>query len=503
MKGSYICTRCNTAFASRQSLWNHKQRCEGSQHVPAFIGQKRSSVGDGDEPTKPKNAKIQALVDAIVNDGTKHVGEAEEKRPRHKDDDFVFGFDSMAEAQKAADIANKPSSKDDDFVFGFNNLAEAQKAAKIANKEDIEYDGELSDDDDESSSESTDKGEFLHPPPEVVRELFPRTKEEIMDWCSDESEDDEEESDDEGKIKLLPDTVDGLQKRFKKLYCQFMRHNQHQHRNELVFLLDELLRQDAISRETYTQLNYMLAQSLDGNKDENDDDEEGLVLSGGETREKMIQSTVNYLVAHDKEELMTLLDDFKDEAGEEYVGTLTKLDELVNSFLVDEFLKGEPLLPMIEDLMRELESSHILRSKQHRLKMLLNDIKNNRYRVKSILTRLGDTHNKRDVEHALRQLASEDLLSDEQYEKLMEIEEMDLPMVVDIVKETKVGQGVKFLPRVMDSLKKRLPLLLEEMVETGQTRVRTELEGILEELLRRGGISLKRYQHIKDEHNIL
>ena len=210
-------------------------------------------------------------------------------------------------------------------------------------------------------------------------------------------------------------------------------------RNELVFLLDELLRQDAISRETYTQLNYMLAQSLDGNKDENDDDEEGLVLSGGETREKMIQSTVNYLVAHDKEELMTLLDDFKDEAGEEYVGTLTKLDELVNSFLVDEFLEGEPLLPMIEDLMRELESSHILRSKQHRLKMLLNDIKNNRYRVKSILTRLNDADGDKDrIKDVLRQLAQEDLChhSEEQIEQLIGLENLNLANVADIIKDT-------------------------------------------------------------------
>ena len=72
-----------------------------------------------------------------------------------------------------------------------------------------------------------------------------------------------------------------------------------------------------------------------------------------------------------------------------------------------------------------------------------------------------------------------------------------------MVKETKVGQGLKFLPRMTDSLKKQLPLLLEEMVETGQTRVKKELEGILEELLRRGGISPHRYKAIKDEHNIL
>ena len=79
---------------------------------------------------------------------------------------------------------------------------------------------------------------------------------------------------------------------------------------------------------------------------------------------------------------------------------------------------------------------------------------------------------------------------------------MDLPIVVDIVKETKVGQGVKFLPRVLDDLKKKLPLLLEEMVEKGHARVKKELEGILEELLRRGGISLRRYKALKEEHNI-
>ena len=43
----------------------------------------------------------------------------------------------------------------------------------------------------------------------------------------------------------------------------------------------------------------MLAHSLDGNKDDADDDE-GPALSGEETREKMIQSTVDHLVEHEK-----------------------------------------------------------------------------------------------------------------------------------------------------------------------------------------------------------
>ena len=48
--------------------------------------------------------------------------------------------------------------------------------------------------------ENSELGELPHPPPEVVEEVFssmtnstPRTKEGVMDWCSDEDDDDEEE----------------------------------------------------------------------------------------------------------------------------------------------------------------------------------------------------------------------------------------------------------------------------------------------------------------------
>ena len=41
-----------------------------------------------------------------------------------------------------------------------------------------------------------------------------------------------------------------------------MRQGKHEHRNELVFLLDELFRQDGINRDEYAQLNNMLAESL-------------------------------------------------------------------------------------------------------------------------------------------------------------------------------------------------------------------------------------------------
>lgn len=85
MRGSYICDRCNKSLASRQSLWNHRQRCNGDvmkssnmsdsmrttpSNVTPAVGRKRSldppSLG-GEK--KIKNPKIQALLDAVIDDG--------------------------------------------------------------------------------------------------------------------------------------------------------------------------------------------------------------------------------------------------------------------------------------------------------------------------------------------------------------------------------------------------------------------------------------------------
>ena len=69
----------------------------------------------------------------------------------------------------------------------------------------------------------------------------------------------------------LPATVDGLLKRFNKLHKEFTQ-GRHEHRNELVALLDELLRQNGISREEYTRRNNVIAKSLVAATDDDDAD---------------------------------------------------------------------------------------------------------------------------------------------------------------------------------------------------------------------------------------
>ena len=71
------------------------------------------------------------------------------------------------------------------------------------------------------------------------------------------------------------------------------------------------------------------------------------------------------------------------------------------------------------------------------------------------------------------------------------------------MKDTKIGQGLKFLPRRLADQTKHLLIWLEELVDTGKSDVRKKVAGLLEELLRRKGISHERYITIKEDNNIL
>ena len=96
-----------------------------------------------------------------------------------------------------------------------------------------------------------------------------------------------------------------------------------------------------------------------------------------------------------------------------------------------------------------MESSSISKVKQLRLKILLDDIARNRHRVQSIMRRTVDAMGKKEeIAFILKQLAREELLSEEQYLKLAQISIDDLTSrLANIIKETKIGQGIKFLPR--------------------------------------------------------
>ena len=72
-----------------------------------------------------------------------------------------------------------------------------------------------------------------------------------------------------------------------------------------------------------------------------------------------------------------------------------------------------------------------------------------------------------------------------------------------VIKNTKVGQWLQFLPRKLNDLVKRWQVLLKELTEQGGNEVRNMVAAVIEELLRHNGISLDRYTTIKEDNNIV
>ena len=114
-------------------------------------------------------------------------------------------------------------------------------------------------------------------------------------------------------MKLLPATVAGFWDRFNELFCEIIHDKRREHRNELVFLLDEFKRQKGVSRKKYTRLNNLLSKSLDDSEDEaeemgeDDDNEKELIVvdddDDDEVNEltKIINFTLDYVTQSDKE----------------------------------------------------------------------------------------------------------------------------------------------------------------------------------------------------------
>ena len=132
-------------------------------------------------------------------------------------------------------------------------------------------------------------GVLATPTPEIVAEVFPeeeqseeqavsRTKGDIIGFSDVSSQSDDEYIDIQPNVKFLPATVEGLRERFHELYTEFTRQGKHEPINELVFLLDELLRQQGIDREEYTIFNNTHAKSLGYGIANDEEEEEGMMV---------------------------------------------------------------------------------------------------------------------------------------------------------------------------------------------------------------------------------
>ena len=175
-------------------------------------------------------------------------------------------------------------------------------------------------------------------------------------------------------------------------------------------------------------------------------------------------------------------------------------------YLEDEFLDRESVAVKVQELLDKLsKSKHVHKSFLQRIRLLVNDIAKNRVPVREIVRsfdQAGDDSKSR--LWIIEQLAQEELLSEQQYLKLVEIiDEIDIKQLTEVIRETKIGKGMNFLPRKTGDLIDNLREWMLEFVEKGGTALQNKISSVLNELLRRKTISDERYNELEEEINIL
>ena len=115
---------------------------------------------------------------------------------------------------------------------------------------------------------------------------------------------------------------------------------------------------------------------------------------------------------------------------EEIIGAVTELEELIAMYLEDlKSLETESVAQKVHELLDKLsKSKHVQKSLLLKIKMLVNDIAKNRVRVREIVRHFNqDGDDSKSRLWIIEQLAKGELLSEQQYFKLVEIiEEIDI-----------------------------------------------------------------------------
>ena len=153
-------------------------------------------------------------------------------------------------------------------------------------------------------------------------------------------------------VKFLPKTVEGLRRSFEEVMKKIAIKRKGRvpektcDRNEAVFLLDELLRQDGINHHMYRQYNDFLAGSppnigsgITPTGEEEESNDEEMLLSRDDQIKKDITATADYLIQHDKKELQELVTEI--EKDDDIIDTVLSLEELLGIYLEEEFLERD------------------------------------------------------------------------------------------------------------------------------------------------------------------
>ena len=222
--------------------------------------------------------------------------------------------------------------------------------------------------------------------------------------------------------KLLSENLDieseNLEERLEKLYSE----DKVKNRNELLYILSKMLYYGKISLKKYGIVTKVL---LDIKEDDKDEDKEK------DDKWSLIQSTTEFMTKPDKDKLKKLIKKFKTFDDSE------KLEEL-EKLIDDEQLEYET----INSHIRVLENSDIPRHQLLKFEIILKNMAETQYQIRSILLRLSDIDNEERFADMVKSLASEGLISEDTRKELLEKDAvLELKAISDIIK-MKVGSGL-------------------------------------------------------------
>ena len=256
----YQCEKCMKGLANRHSLSRHKKTCQASR------GRKRPSV-DGTE-TVSKNPKIQALADAIINDtkvdSSFPATDVFQKLPSPPRE--VVGKLPSPPQEVVDDVFKVPRTKKD--LVGCSD----SDVDSTEDKKSLDNDDQESCSDKESINNSSDDQESCSDKEsDDNSENGSSTEDSSDDNSTDNSND--EAADEQPIVTVLPKSIKGLEKKFNARFVEFTRHGKHENRNELMTLLDEKLRRQAVEASEYKRLNDLIASSLPTGEEKKSNDQ--------------------------------------------------------------------------------------------------------------------------------------------------------------------------------------------------------------------------------------
>ena len=327
------CSSCKKILSCRQSLWRHRKNCrspstqrlncdadiQASLSVSHAAGQKRSLDSplllDGTKSRPSKNPRIEALANEIINDGIPTTTTGRN-----------FTEDESESVQESGRVSTLP-------LFPIPPVSDSDqvrenhpKKSKVATPlESRSQRSELS----KNPKIQTLVNEINNDKAEVLSStLPPKVTHDIVEAASSECE------------PLQEVVVSGI----KTETCN-----------------DE--RKDAdIDKRNDNKMNGEKREAC----------KRAFKRVWKEKVKSTLKNTIDPLVVHEKEELMKLIEDFKE--NDSHINAILKIEKSVN-----EFLKWETWKLNMDELVKELESFSLPKDKIAKLKTLINNIHDKRY----------------------------------------------------------------------------------------------------------------------------